>query len=222
MWLPTAIAVLVLAFVFFAAGESFRYVHWLLGINVLYGLILVLTWGAMWLSTPADVRRWALAQEPPRSSRWGRFVEVISDRRVFSGGSGMSFIISVSVGGLSLAVALLPRGEDLGAEPLRTLLCVLGVLLSWALLHTSYAMYYAHLYYRDPRKAGGMEFPGEAEPVAPDFAYFAFAIGTTFATSDVSVSSGKVRQTVLVHGVLAFFYNTAIFALVVNLVVGSV
>jgi len=80
MWLPTAIAVLVLAFVFFAAGESFRYVHWLLGINVLYGLILVLTWGAMWLSTPADVRRWALAQEPPaalggegswRSSRTG-------------------------------------------------------------------------------------------------------------------------------------------------------
>ena len=222
MWLATAIAVLVVTFVFLVVGRPLRSVHWLLGTNVLYGLILVLTWGAMWLSTPADVRRWALAQEPSPRSRWGRFVEVISDRRVFSGGSGMSFIISVSVGGLSLALALLPRGEDLGAEPLRTLLCVLGVLLSWALLHTSYAMYYAHLYYRDPRKAGGMEFPGEAEPVAPDFAYFAFAIGTTFATSDVSVSSGKVRQTVLVHGVLAFFYNTAIFALVVNLVVGSV
>src|SRR5918997_2227709 len=222
MWLPTAIAVLVVTFVFFVVGGSLRSVHWLLGINVLYGLILVLTWGAMWLSTPADVRRWALAQEPSHRSRWGRLVEVISDRRVFSGGAGMSFIISVSVGGLSLAVALLPRGEDLGAEPLRTLLCVLGVLLSWALLHTSYAMYYAHLYYRDPRKAGGMKFPGEGEPAAPDFAYFACSIGTTRATSDVSVSSGKVRRTVLVHGVLAFFYNTAILGLVVNLIVGSV
>ena len=222
MWLPTAIAVLVVTIVFFVVGGPFRSVHWLLGTNVLYGLILVLTWGAMWLSTPADVRRWALAQEPARRSRWGRFVEVISDRRVFSGGAGMSFIISVSVGGLGLAVALLPRGEDLGAEPLRTLLCVLGVLLSWTLLHTSYAMYYAHLYYRDPRKAGGMEFPGEREPAAPDFAYFAFTVGTAFSTSDVSVSSGKVRQTVLVHGVLAFFYNTTILALVVNLVIGSV
>ena len=222
MWLPTAIAVLIVTFVFFVVGGPSRSVYWLLGIDVFYGLILVLTWGAMWLSTPADVRRWALAQEPSHRSRWGRFVEVISDRRVFSGGAGMGFIISVSVGGLGLALALLPRGEGLGAEPMRTLLCVLGVLLSWALLHTSYAMYYAHLYYRDPRKAGGMKFPGEGEPAAPDFAYFAFSIGTTRATSDVSVSSGKVRRTVLVHGVLAFFYNTAILALVVNLIIGSV
>ncbi len=65
MWLPTAIAVLMATFVFFVVGGPFRSVHWLLGINVLYGLILVLTWGAMWLSTPADIRRWALAQEPP-------------------------------------------------------------------------------------------------------------------------------------------------------------
>ena len=222
LWLPITITLLMVTFVFFVGGASFRSVHWLLGTDVLYGLFLVLTWGAMWLSTPPDVRRWALAQEPPRRSRWRRFVAVISDRRVFSGGAGMSTIVGVSVGGVSLALALLPRDGDLGAEPLRALLCVLGVLLSWALLHTSYAMYYAHLYYRDPRKAGGMEFPGEGEPAAPDFAYFAFTLGTAFATSDVRVSSGKVRRTVLSHSVLAFFYNTTILALVVNLVIGSV
>ena len=222
MWLPTAIAVLMVTFVPFAAGGSFRSVYWLLATDAFYGLFLVLTWGAMWLSTPADVRRWALAQEPPRRSRWGRFVEVISDRRVFSGGAGMSFIISVSLGGLGLALGLLPQGGSLGAEPLRALLCVLGVLMSWALLHTCYAMYYAHLYYRIPRKPGGMVFPGEEEPAALDFAYFAFAIGTAFATSDVSVSSTKVRRTVLFHSVLAFFYNTTILALVVNLIVSSV
>ena len=92
--------------------------------------------------------------------------------------------------------------------------------MAWALLHTSYAMYYAHLYYRAPAKPGGMEFPGEEEPAAPDFAYF--AIGKAFATSDLSVTSGVVRRTVLAHGVLAFFYNTAVLALVVNLIVGSV
>lgn len=221
IWLPTAVMFVVLAFAFFAVGGPPPFVYALLATDAWYGLFLVLTWGAMCLSTPADVRRWALAQELPRS-RWRRFVEESSGRRVFSGGAGMSFITSLSVGGVGLALALLPQGGDLGAEPLRALLCVLGVLMSWALLHTSYAMYYAHLYYRIPRKPGGMVFPGEEEPAALDFAYFAFAIGTAFATSDVSVSSGKVRRTVLVHSVLAFFYNTTILALVVNLIIVSV
>lgn len=222
MWLPTAIALLMQTFVFFTVGGPLQFVYVLLGVNVSYGLFLVLTWGAMYLSTPADVRRWALAQERPHS-RWRRFVEESSGRRVFSGGVGMSTIISFSVGGLFFALALLPRGEDLGAEPLRALLCVLGVLMSWALLHTSYAMYYAHLYYRIPRKPGGMVFPGDEEPAALDFAYFAFTVGTAFSTSDVSVSSGKARLAVLMHSVLAFFYNTTILALVVNLIIiGSV
>lgn len=133
----------------------------------------------------------------------------------------MVMIISASVLGLGLALTLLPQSGSLGAQPLRTLLCVAGVLLAWALLHTSYAMYYAHLYYRNPSKAGGMVFPAEEEPEALDFAYFAFTIGTAFATSDVAVSSGEVRRTVLSHSVLAFFYNTVILALVINLIIIS-
>ena len=89
---------------------------------------------------------------------------VLSDRRVFSGGAGMSLITSLSVGGLFLALGLLPQSGGLGEAPLRALLSVLGVLLSWALLHTSYAMHYAHLYYRVPDKPGGMDFPGEEDP----------------------------------------------------------
>ncbi len=221
MWLPMAISFVVLVVAFFAAGGSVRPVHWLLAADAFYGLFLVLTWGAMWHSTPAHVQRWALAQERPRS-RWRRFAEVITDRRVFSGGAGMFVIISFSVAGVFLALGLLPRGGDLGAQPLQTLLSVLGVMLSWALLHTSYAMYYAHLYYRIPHQPGGMEFPGVEEPAPLDFAYFAFTVGTAFSTSDVSVSSPKVRRTVLFHSVLAFFYYATIFALVVNLVIGSV
>ena len=221
VWLPTAMALLIHAYGFLATQGSLQVVYTLVAANVLYGLFLTLTWGAMWLSTPADVRGWAVAQETS-GSRWRRVVGEISGRKVFSGGSGMSLILSFSLGGLFLALELLPRGEDLGTEPLLALLCVLGVLLSWALLHTSFAMYYAHLYYRNPREPGGLQFPGEEEPAAPDFAYFAFAIGTTFATSDVSISSGQVRRSVLSHSVLAFFYNTTILALVINLIIGSV
>lgn len=221
LWLPIAVMFIVMTFVFFAVGGPFQLVHSLLAVNVFYALFLLLTWGAMGLSTPADVRRWALAQELSRS-RWRRFMAVVSDRRVFSGGAGMSTIISVSVGGVGLAVALLPRGGDLGVEPLLALLCALGVLLSWALLHTSYAMYYAHLHYRNPSQPGGLAFPGSEEPAALDFAYFAFTLGTAFATSDVRVISTEVRRTVLAHSILAFFYNTLLLALVVNLVISSV
>jgi Protein of unknown function (DUF1345) len=221
IWVPTGVALLVQAFVFFTIREPLQYVHMLLATNIFYGLFLALTWGAMRSSMPTDVQRWALAQERT-GSRWRRFLEESSGRRVFSGGAGTNTIISFSLAGLFLAVALLPRGEDLGAEPLVALLCVLGVLMSWGLLHTSYAMYYAHLYYRTPSKRGGMEFPGEEEPAALDFAYFAFTIGTAFSTSDVSVSSSKIRRKVLIHSVLAFFYNTTILALVVNLITGFV
>ncbi len=222
LYLPMAMALVVLAFAFFATGGPLRFVHTLLAVNLYYGLFLALTWAAMRSSTPADLRRWALAQEPPRRSRWRRFVDALAtDRRVFSGGAGMSFIISVSVGGLFLALGLLPRSGNLWDEPLRALLSVLGVLMSWALLHTSYAMFYAHLYYRVPGKPGGLEFPGEEEPAALDFAYFAFTVATAFAVSDVRVSSGRVRRVVLAHSVLAFFYNTMILALVVNFITSS-
>ena len=33
MWLPTAVAVLVVTFAFFAAGESFRSVHWFIEVG---------------------------------------------------------------------------------------------------------------------------------------------------------------------------------------------
>lgn len=218
MWISVAITTLALMFVSLATPAPLDTDDLLLAVNIFYGMFLILTWRAMALSTPADVRRWALAQETPRN-RWWRLWDIISSRKTFSGDAGMFVIQSISAGGVVIALTLLPRGEGLEADPLRTLLCGLGVLLSWALLHTSYAMFYAHLYYHIPRKPGGLEFPGEEEPAALDFAYFAFAIGTTFATSDVSVSSGKVRRTVLSQSILAFFYNTTILGLVVNLII---
>lgn len=217
MWLSTSIALLALTIGAFVAGAPFRADDVLLAVNVFFGLFLMLTWVTMRRSAPADVERWALAQDPPRS-RWRRFMDVLSNRKMFSGDAGMLAIQAVSAAGAAFALALLPWDGGQEQVGLRSLLCVLGVLLSWALLHVCYALYYAHLYYRGPGKPGGLEFPGEEQPAPMDFAYFAFTIGTTFATSDVSVSSSKVRRSVLVHSILAFFYNSTILALVVNLI----
>ena len=53
-----------------------------------------------------------------------------------------------------------------------------------------------------------------------DFAYFAFTVGTSFAVSDVDVTDDAMRQAVLGHQILSFFYNTSILATVVTMATG--
>jgi uncharacterized membrane protein len=59
---------------------------------------------------------------------------------------------------------------------------VVGVVAAWGLLHTSFALYYADLYYDDEASPGGLLFPSGGEPDALDFAYYAFGVGTTFTS----------------------------------------
>lgn len=125
----------------------------------------------------------------------------------------------MSVSGLIAAIFLLPplRGQaSLRAE---IALNALTVILSWFLLHTSYALDYASRYYR---AEGGLRFPSGEKPDLLDCAYFAFAIGTTFAVSDVEIVDRRIRRTALGHSLLSFGYNTAVLALVINLLFGGV
>jgi uncharacterized membrane protein len=136
--------------------------------------------------------------------------------------SSLFFIVLVSLVGLVLAISLSPHVRDL--ETARgvsvVVLDALGVVSAWGVLHISYALHYAYLYYRSEESAGGLAFPGEQSPKQLDFAYFAFTIGTSFAVSDVAVTDPAIRQAVLGHQILSFFYNTSILALVINLVTG--
>ena len=134
----------------------------------------------------------------------------------------MFFIVLVSLVGLVLAISLVPDLRDL--ETMRgvslAFMAALGVISAWGLLHTSYTLHYAYLYYRSEESAGGLAFPGEQSPDQLDFAYFAFTIGTSFAVSDVDVTDRAIRRAVLGHQILSFFYNTSVLALVINLVTG--
>jgi uncharacterized membrane protein len=103
---------------------------------------------------------------------------------------------------------------------------VLTVFLSWITLHIIYAVHYAHLFY-DPaeRKGeggvlGGLEFPGTKEPDYWDFVYFSLVIGMTCQVSDVQVTARHMRHLATAQGVIAFFYNTVIVALAVNIAAG--
>lgn len=89
-----------------------------------------------------------------------------------------------------------------------------------------FALYYAHLYYRDDRESGtegnvkGLDFPEEKQPDYWDFLYFSLVIGMTCQVSDVQVTSRSMRRLALMHGVLTFFFNTVILALSINIVAG--
>jgi uncharacterized membrane protein len=103
------------------------------------------------------------------------------------------------------------------------LLALATVVLSWLLMHAVFGLRYAHNFYGDSETdaeehAGGLEFPGNAPPDYRDFAYFSYVIGMTCQVSDVEVSSRAMRRLVLLHGVLAFGFNTVILALTINTV----
>jgi uncharacterized membrane protein len=97
-------------------------------------------------------------------------------------------------------------------------LLFLTILLSWAFIHTMFALHYAHEYYAEHRgQGGGLRFPGNTEPNYWDFVYFAFAIGTATQVSDVAVTSRTIRRTVTAHGMVAFVFNVTLIALTVSI-----
>ena len=105
-------------------------------------------------------------------------------------------------------------------------LTILGMLLSWMMVHITFAFHYAHLFYDDDdegnshKHAGGLNFPKENKPDYLDFAYFSFIIGMTFQVSDVQITSRNLRRLVLLHSLLAFGLNTFVVALTINLIAG--
>ncbi|MEO8165175.1 MAG: DUF1345 domain-containing protein [Betaproteobacteria bacterium] len=103
------------------------------------------------------------------------------------------------------------------------------IILSWAFIHTIFAVHYAHDYYLisgERKGAGatnrGLTFPGESMPTYMDFVYFAFTIGMTFQVSDVQITDPDMRRLALTHGIISFFYATGILALTINIVAGLV
>lgn len=96
------------------------------------------------------------------------------------------------------------------------------IMLTWLLIHTVFALFYAHEFHSEGKDhagghGGGLDFPDDATPDYLDFLYFSFVVGTTAQTSDVAVTSRAMRRAVMLHGILSFFFNTAVIALAVNI-----
>lgn len=169
--------------------------------------ILLWHWAIVLRTTPEQTKARAAAQDPGRDALF------------------VLTLLAVAFGFVA-AFSILGRGSG-GVPHHDAVLYAVGfaaVALGWLAIHTIFSFRYAHLCYRDrnrdERADGGLKFPGDGEQCYMDFAYFSFVIGMTFQVSDVAVTDNRIRRLVLAHGLISFAYNTAILALVVNVVSG--
>ena len=127
-------------------------------------------------------------------------------------------VIAVNLTGVFFA---LNGGGRLDAAAL--VLILSAAPLGWFVLHTISAFHYANLFYFDPPGEAppgeALLFPGTKAPDLWDFLYFSFVIGMTAQVSDVQIQSSRLRRAVTGHGIVSFFFNTVLIALVVNAVV---
>lgn len=116
-------------------------------------------------------------------------------------------------------VVLLLLGQS-ATRHVAAALGLVGVFLTWAMLHLMYAARYAHLYYAEP--VGGIDFNSGEAPSYRDFLYFSYNLGMTYQVSDTNVSTTALRSVILRHCVLSYVFGTVILAATINLVAGIV
>ena len=123
-----------------------------------------------------------------------------------------SLVAIVAVLGTVRDLAGLPRAAHIG-------LAALTVVTSWSFIQVMFAVHYAHDWAR--RRASpsgpGLHIPGETNPDYWDFLYVSVVIGTSAQTADVEFVSKRMRRTGLVHCALAYFFNTVVLALTINI-----
>jgi uncharacterized membrane protein len=166
---------------------------------------LVLTWLMMARATPQSMQAVA---------------EVEDEGRLFILGA----VTAAACASLLAIGFLLVDLKDLSrlAVKLHVALAVATIVCSWFLVHTVFTLHYAYGYYQPDKAhkrgyACGLGFPHTDEPDYWDFLYFSFVIGMTSQVSDVAVTSRPMRRLALLHGVLAFFFNTSLLAMGINI-----
>jgi len=173
----------------------------LLAWDVLIAVYLLLVYTMVFRSGLSHIRRNAVLQDD------GRFL----------------ILLVTAVGAFaSIAAIVFELGASHNAPQLA--LATVTIALSWAGVHTTFALHYAHEYYRGATP-GGLQFPsGDQRESADywDFVYFSFVIGMTAQVSDVGITDKTIRRTATVHGIISFIYNTALVALMVNIAASAI
>lgn len=201
-----AAAVVATAVTLFAPHWVHIMVRVVAGYDAAVIAILIWYWSVALRTNAIDTKARAAAQDPGRDAV---FVVVLL-------AAAFGFVAAFDILGRGTHDRI-PRHESVIYA-----LAFGAVVLGWLLIHTIFLFRYAHLYYgdrdRDQQTDGGLLFPGGANPNYADLAYFSFVLGMTFQVSDVQITDSSIRRLALTHAMISFGYNTAILALVVNVV----
>jgi uncharacterized membrane protein len=175
--------------------------------------VLLMLWAIILTTTAAEVKVIAVIQDSSRT-----IISVV-----------ILFASVVSLFAVIFLMRTLPNPNQAGF-PFHVGFAITSVILSWIMIHTIFAIRYAHLYYNllyeermsQKEHKGGLIFPSDDPPDYFDFAYFSFVIGMTWQVSDIQISSRRIRRMVLFHALLSFLYNTVILALTINIISGLI
>jgi uncharacterized membrane protein len=162
-------------------------------------IALVQVWRRCWPQDPAGTEQ--LAREESESR--------LTDNAVI-------VACLASVAAMVLALIESHNAGDL-TSVLEVVLGVVGTMVAWALVNTVFALKYARMYFLDQR-ADGLNFQQEKAPTYSDFAYFAFTIGMSYATSEIEPTDTETRRKALPHALLSYFFGTVLIAVAINLV----
>lgn len=132
---------------------------------------------------------------------------------------GAASTVIASVCGIAGAIQVIVVYDDVHRDVFTDVVGTFAMLLSWLMLNWGYAQFYFRRHCRAQQPV--VEFPGGATPRLSDFVYFAFTVGTSFATSDAQILSPTLRWSVSKHSILSFFYNGAIIVLALNTLTGA-
>jgi uncharacterized membrane protein len=185
-----------------AGGVAFAVTPWQLalmtGWDVTAVILLTRIWSQVGRLDPAQTRRLATVEDNSRSST-ALLLVAASTASLVGAGAGL----------------LQAKHSAPAMDALLTACSIVTVALSWGVVHTMFALRYAHECYSDPM--GGFDFKmGDEAPDYRDFAYVAFTIGMAFQVSETDVTNRYVRRTVLRHSFIAYLFGAVILAVMVN------
>jgi len=134
----------------------------------------------------------------------------------------------MSIGLLSLCIHDVHASTSTLPTSVRIFIYFAALFTTWMQLHIGFAIYYAKHYFSlnpvpaaDGPNPQGFVFAGNDEPIFTDFLYVAFAVGLTYAMSDVNLEDARMRRMVLVHSVISFLFYSTVISAILNLMTTS-
>jgi uncharacterized membrane protein len=172
---------------------------------------LIITWWKMVRATPEKIRRYS--------------------KNEYEGHLAIFMLVIAAACASVLAIGFLltdKKGLSTMLLTLHVVLSIMTIVGSWLLVHTMFAVQYAHSYYKyishnnSEEITRGLDFPNNDCPDYWEFLYYSFVVGMTSQVSDVETTSPDMRRLTLLHSILSFFFNTSILAMSINIIASLV